>query len=370
MEAARAYTRTILLLSLLLSSGSGCSIMGSADSLTRLWNNEDVGTAMQMVPVWSDTVLHQSGEPATRGVGGRVLFYGSERHRSIRTTGSLVVYVWDDSFGTTERSPDRKYVFPAKDLDQHYSSSRLGHSYSFWLPWDAAGGPIAHLTVVTRFVGVEGTELTSSPAHVVLPGPGDGSRFYESLAEQRTLHDANSDIVVKSPRDNWIQQASWSDTDVVPGFPRNGAKSNPAQLPESTEIPLPSGFLTRNLSGISKADAAEVSKADGPRRSIEPSGQFSVSSAEVRDAEVVSIPNSYPRVRETEVLPESPRSSADFQRDRYLAPASAATRPSVGLSLKERFRSRPRFENRLTPADQSPAYQPRPQQPSASLTPQ
>jgi hypothetical protein len=183
-------TRLILLVCVTLLPG--CMLgTGAAGLFSR--DKPEYLTPRQMVPVWSDTVLHQSGEPATRGVGGRIMFYGLDKHKAVRSEGTLVVYAWDDSQGMQERSPDRKFVFPAEDLQQHYSQSRLGHSYSFWLPWDAAGGQLTHLTLITRFVSKDGAELTSAPAHVVLPGPGDGVPFYQSLAKSRRLRGNDAD---------------------------------------------------------------------------------------------------------------------------------------------------------------------------------
>ncbi len=103
--------------------------------------------------------------------GGRLMFYGADKHKPIQVDGTLIVYAWNDEKGNMERAPDRKYVFPLEDFQKHYSMSRLGHSYSFWLPCDVAGGPLQKMSLIARFIGKDGTELTSTPAHVVLPAP-------------------------------------------------------------------------------------------------------------------------------------------------------------------------------------------------------
>jgi hypothetical protein len=207
-------------------------------------------TPRQIVPVWSDTVLHQPGEPATRGFGGRIMFYGEDKHKAIRVDGTLVVYAWDDSKGSMERTPDRKYVFPAEKLQTHYSQSRLGHSYSFWVPWDAAGGPLQHLTLISRFVSNDGTELTAAPAHVVLQGPGELSPFQNEIVESKLKADKKSIARnrLRSPVSSGIQQVGY---EVEESEADNQRPSTPARHPglQTSEIDLTSGFYHRNMQG-------------------------------------------------------------------------------------------------------------------------
>lgn len=129
----------------------------------------------RMIPVWADTVLHRGGK-AVRGFGGRVIFYGVKHDSPIEVDGSLIVYAWNDTGGARSETPDRKYAFRADALPKHYSTSKIGHSYSFWLPWDEANGETQHVTLVTRFISAAGGEVTSSAAHVVLPGPAEEVR--------------------------------------------------------------------------------------------------------------------------------------------------------------------------------------------------
>lgn len=221
----------------------GCALTNSA-TMARLLNREpEFQTPRQMVPVWSDTVLHQSGEPATRGVGGRIMFYGVDKHKAVRPQGTLVVYAWDDSQGMQERSPDRKFVFPTEDLPRHYSQSRLGHSYSFWLPWDAAGGQLTHLTLITRFISTDGAELTSAPAHVVLPGPGDGIPFYQSLAKSRRLQQYGSGKSADEAQPNIAEVAADESTDA--DKLRGHIRGPRAAQRETLVIPVNREFLTR-----------------------------------------------------------------------------------------------------------------------------
>jgi hypothetical protein len=98
--------------------------------------------------------------------------------------GSLVVYAYDDTgAGPMQTPPTRKFVFPAEQLNEHYSESMLGHSYSFWLPWDKVGGEPRHISLIARFEPLKGPPIKSEITRHILPGiptesydePRDGS---------------------------------------------------------------------------------------------------------------------------------------------------------------------------------------------------
>jgi hypothetical protein len=262
--------RISLLILMAAAAMSGCSLMSSSTLPFAKKKEPEFLTPRQIVPVWSDTVLHQPDEPATRGFGGRIMFYGVDKHKPIRVDGTLVVYAWDDSNGPMERAPDRKYVFPGRDLQTHYSQSRLGHSYSFWVPWDAAGGPLKQLSLITRFVGNEGTELTSNPAHVVLQGPGPESPFAN---ERHALNEAS--VPTRKPRPGKIQQANHTETssddsledieDRESEFRMGGiAPKKRVSGIQTSEIDLTSGFFSRNMrqSGPSIDDDSRLDTAE------------------------------------------------------------------------------------------------------------
>ncbi len=262
---------TLLLLAACLSvCATGCTMMAAGTLPFAKKKQPEYQTPRQIVPVWSDTVLHQPGEPATRGFGGRLMFYGEDKHKAILVDGTLVVYAWDDSKGSMERAPDCKYVFPSETLHTHYSESRLGHSYSFWVPWDAAGGPLQRLTLISRFVSNEGTELTATPAHVVLQGPGDSSPFPNELAKANTLSDQSENATRPDARQknaSEIQQVGFeaegefeeqlrSPEDLKTRTSRNRGSRAQKTYPQpahpglhTSEIGLTRGFYERNMQG-------------------------------------------------------------------------------------------------------------------------
>lgn len=343
------FTLLLLLAACLSVCATGCTLM-NASQLTFLQKpfgrkkEPDFQTPRQMVPVWSDTVLHQPGEAATRGFGGRIMFYGEDKHKPIHVDGTLVVYAWDDSKGSMERTPDRKYVFPGEKLQTHYSQSRLGHSYSFWVPWDAAGGPLKHLTLISRFVSNEGTELTSSPAHVVLQGPGSTSPFPNEVADaalsaeksglstrtrprqiggiQRVSHETTGDEEVI---DETHTQDVSSENSVAGRRGRVAPRQKHPGL-QTSEIGLTSGFYERNMqrartgpdAAANVRDAEELlNETDGPL-STEPSPGVTADPASATETGVG--PTAAGEVK-------SPR-SAHFPPFESRVRASRAARPS------------------------------------------
>lgn len=127
---------------------------------------------MKVVAVWTDTVLTQGLAPATRGFGGRVMFYAVEGGKPIKVRGTLTVYAFDETGRDVESTkPDRKFIFTPEQFEKHYSKSALGHSYSVWLPWDAAGGPLREISLLVRFQPENGTAVVGDPAKQHLPGP-------------------------------------------------------------------------------------------------------------------------------------------------------------------------------------------------------
>ena len=129
------------------------------------------GKPVRMVCTWSDTVMTQPGVKPQRGFGGRIMFYEKEEKKPILVDGQLVVYAFDETGrAPTDNKPTRRYVFPAEQIPLHMSKSELGASYSFWLPWDEAGGPRTEIGLICRFEPKGGAVVTSEQTKQRLPG--------------------------------------------------------------------------------------------------------------------------------------------------------------------------------------------------------
>ena len=131
----------------------------------------ELAAPMKVVAVWTDTVMSQGMAASTRGFGGRLMFYAVDGGKPVKVRGTLIVYAFDETGRDVEATkPDRKYVFTPEQFEKHYSKSPLGHSYSVWLPWDAAGGPLREISLVVKFQPENGAGVIGEPAKQHLPG--------------------------------------------------------------------------------------------------------------------------------------------------------------------------------------------------------
>ena len=146
--------------------------LGSLPSVGDLIDREEpIAEPKGVAVVWTDAVFQKEASQPTRGFGGMVTFYGTDRKKPIRVDGQLTVYGYDDMSADEEDPvPDRKYVFKPEQLAKHYGEGPLGPSYSIWIPWDAAGGPRKAIGLIARFDSKEGTTVMSKPTHNVLEG--------------------------------------------------------------------------------------------------------------------------------------------------------------------------------------------------------
>jgi hypothetical protein len=136
------------------------------------FNKEDKpGKPDKVVALWSDTVLTQTGRAPLRGFGGRLMFYEGKKEEPIKVEGTLVIYAFDETDRDANNTrPDRKYAFTPEQLPAHYSKSKVGHSYSVWLPWDEIGGTQKEITLIVRFQPKEGAVAIGEPCRQLLPG--------------------------------------------------------------------------------------------------------------------------------------------------------------------------------------------------------
>lgn len=168
----RRRSTLCLVLAVLALAPAGCSKWNIKKPFT--WNGSDdadVKEPNKVVATWTDTVLYQGDKQATRGFGGRLMFYGGSNNQPIKVDGGLVVYAFEETNRKKENTrPDRKYVFTAEQFGKHYSKSQLGHSYSVWLPWDEAGGEQTKISLIIRFMPAKGSVVIGEQTTHLLPG--------------------------------------------------------------------------------------------------------------------------------------------------------------------------------------------------------
>jgi hypothetical protein len=151
---------------------AGCAPLKISKPNVWPFTSEDPpGTPTRLIASWTDTVLYQPNQVPMRGFGGRFIFYSGEKPEPIKVEGTLTVYVFDETNRDPNNlKPDRKYVFTKDQLPSHYSKSKLGHSYSVWLPWDETGGPQKELSLIARFTPEKGNVVVGEQTKQILPG--------------------------------------------------------------------------------------------------------------------------------------------------------------------------------------------------------
>jgi len=265
-----------------------------------------------MVEVWTDTVLHQRGNPGVRGFGGRVMFYAEDKGDPVVVDGTLTVFAFDDEDPNPDNTaPAKKFIFPAEQLAKHYSKSKVGHSYSFWLPWDKAGGPQRQISLIARFEDGEGRITMSKIAHKTLPGvpslgePSEvqyaGAVTDSGNAKADTVQQVTHEAPVAAPK----QEKTMTTTtiDVTPSFARK-LMATPSRGADAS-------------SSLLIGDAA--SKGDRiQRESVRPS-------ATVDAGDGAPDRTSHSLEKST----ATPSLSTRFQRRRFPAPRAATAGPSA-----------------------------------------
>jgi hypothetical protein len=121
--------------------------------------------------IWTDAVATTAGQAPIRGFGGRLMFYEGNNDAPVKVEGTLVVYAFDETNRDPNNAkPDCKYVITQEQLSKHYSKSKVGHSYSMWVPWDRAGGMQKEITLIVRFEPKIGPPVIGDQCHQMLPG--------------------------------------------------------------------------------------------------------------------------------------------------------------------------------------------------------
>lgn len=347
----------LLLLTLLCC---GCSTM-NLNALTLLEKKPEYKTPLQVIPIWSNTVLHQAGRQGTRGFGGRVIFYGENKEKAVRVDGSLVVYAWDDTEDVINRQADRKYVFKAEKLQDHYSDSKIGHSYNFWLPWDVAGGDQERISLIIRFIGSNGAEVTSEPTTVILPGPikkpdtmtakrHDRGSSQGQTAQGQTAQgntERNGGIVTATHQsysvestnrqDASYQQESPSQQVKLAGY-RTETESRKSYRMQTSEIALTSGFIERNLQGKTIGFSSEDLFAPEEHNTV-PSGKRSYQPEQQTESRESTATQPSTRSQPFQSRVRTSRSAPQFR-------ARVRTKPLPAKSLNGLPKT-PRYESRV-----------------------
>jgi hypothetical protein len=132
-----------------------------------------------VIATWEPAI--SNGDAPERGFGGRVYFHDQDA-RPAKINGTVVVYAFDeDGRAPGDSKPTKRFIFDEKMLNSKevYTKTKMGHSYSLWVPWDAAGpeGQAKKVSLFVRYIPKQGEQKMSQQATVHLPGKRDSEKF-------------------------------------------------------------------------------------------------------------------------------------------------------------------------------------------------
>lgn len=255
---------TCLFLSLVILCG--CSSFKNFDLSKRIpWMDTDAinDNPTRITVLWTHTILNQQGLRGVRGFGGRLMFHANPNEKPVRVEGTLTVYAFDESKHSAT-TPERKFVFTSEQFENHYGKTKLGHSYSIWIPWDEVGGESRRINLLVRFEPKNGSMIMSENSLQVLPGIDPETEKYDEGSPN-----SDDDSV-----DGEIQQAGYQKTAKMKPLKAPAKITPPREAIESDTIDLSPSFA-RRLGHVTsdewnrvdeqiKADDAEKKKSAKP----------------------------------------------------------------------------------------------------------
>ena len=269
MSSSARRLRGLLLVSWLVLA-TGCSNFDMSRRIPwRADTSNNPRQANKILATWTDAVSHNPTRAAQRGFGGRLMFFEAEGDKPVKVEGDLVVYVFDETGRSpSNNKPDRKFVFPAETLESHYSKSKIGHSYSVWLPWDNVGGPQTEVSLIARLVPKEGSPVVSPQSKIVLRGTKSPSAdLYAGSTNQNGRLVANPEEVQAVGYNQTASQYSSN------GMGNSAQGTGTASTMKTTTINIQPNFGRRT-------PVAEIRSRRNRIRKADPSADESTTSAE------------------------------------------------------------------------------------------
>jgi|GEM_PF-2184372 len=235
-KTAGPITITVILLCLI----AGCTTLDFSKRIPWLDSDAIANQPTRITVLWTHTVLNEPGKKGVRGFGGRIMFHSKDQDKPVKVAGTLTVYAFDV---TTKINsvPDRKFVFTEEQFETHYSQSKLGHTYSIWLPWDEVGGAPRKINLMARFESSKGSGMIMSEDSLQIL-PGITTESSEETGNSTTSETSSSGIQQAgyqqpsppSPLKQTLQRTSLTDSepiDLPPSFSRRlGPTDTPSKI--------------------------------------------------------------------------------------------------------------------------------------------
>lgn len=274
MPSTGRFARLLLLL-VCLCLGPGCAQLQLSRPIPWLPGAEEPAVPpAKVVALWTNAVLQQPNRAATRGFSGKLMFFGARGNKPVPVDGSLVVYAFvEEGRAADEVKPDRKFVFTPEQFAGHYGRSKLGHSYSVWLPWDDAGGPQTEISLIARFTPTEGPTIVGEQTKHVLPGTSttpEAGRLDVTRSARGDVSGETSEDAVRPT----AYEADLEETDHPAGEPTRSMGVDTIAIPPRFGRGAPVA-RARNRTAPPTARIEETSTASSSGEASSPAGQES-----------------------------------------------------------------------------------------------
>jgi hypothetical protein len=186
----RAFPISLILVSILLA---GCTttkyaMSGSWPFIEAQPAVDEDATPTRIVAIWSHDMVRTVGEKPTQGFIGRLFFY-DRKNRPTTVEGQLAIFAFDDSDmdkpgWEPNNKPDKKFIFTEEQLPDHLGTSKIGESYSIWIPWQQLGETQKTVSLIPVLTDDDGLRVAGPPTKHVLPGKGRRNEQERVVAEQ------------------------------------------------------------------------------------------------------------------------------------------------------------------------------------------
>lgn len=128
----------------------------------------------QVIPVWQEAEgAGLNPASVSKGFGGHIYFITHGRGLPSEVKGAVRIYIFDD-LGTPEEQakPIHQFDFPAESWKGHLAMSKLGPSYSIFVPYTRTGGRAANCALRIRYTPEKGAPVFSQMVAIAMPGTG------------------------------------------------------------------------------------------------------------------------------------------------------------------------------------------------------
>lgn len=172
---------------------------------------------VQVLGMWQPSHGVDTNGKSCRGFAGQILFLTRDNPTPAKVDGTVWIYVFDDQGKPGEQSkPIHQFQFPADAWNVQARISKLGLTYSVFIPYTRPGAQEASCSLMVRFIPKDGQgrSVNSEMCNVELPGLSRKKKEQDSESEV-DLDDEYVRKAVKAGKDTpkgRVELASYEET--------------------------------------------------------------------------------------------------------------------------------------------------------------